>query len=45
MAYEHLETYLNDHSAGSMGAVDLLERLEAADTKMTRLQVKESRCR
>jgi hypothetical protein len=31
----YLETYLNDHLAGSMGAVDLLKRLEAAGTNMT----------
>jgi hypothetical protein len=35
MADEHLATYLNDHLAGSVLAVDLLERLEAADTDMT----------
>ena len=28
MSYEHLETYLNDHLAGAMAAIDLLERLE-----------------
>ena len=35
MADEHLATYLNDHLAGSVLAVDLLERLEVADTDMT----------
>jgi len=35
MADGYLETYLNDHLAGSMGAVDLLKRLEAAGTNMT----------
>jgi hypothetical protein len=35
MADEHLAAYLNDHLAGSVVAVDLLERLEAADTDMT----------
>jgi hypothetical protein len=36
MADEHLAAYLNDHLAGSVVAVDLLERLEAADTDMTK---------
>jgi hypothetical protein len=31
MANEYLRTYLNDHSAGSLAAVDLLEHLEAAE--------------
>lgn len=29
MANEHLATYLNDHLAGSVGALELLERLES----------------
>jgi hypothetical protein len=33
--FQYLETYLNDHLAGSMGALDLLKRLEAADGNMT----------
>ena len=34
MANEHLETYLNDHLAGSTGALELLERLESQNTDM-----------
>ena len=30
MANEHLATYLNDHLAGSVAAIELLEHLEAA---------------
>lgn len=30
MANEHLETYLNDHLAGAVAALDLLGRLESA---------------
>jgi hypothetical protein len=30
MAKEHLETYLNDHLSGSVGAIELLEHLQAA---------------
>jgi hypothetical protein len=38
MANEHLGTYLNDHLAGSVAAVELLEHLEAAHagTEMAR---------
>jgi len=35
MVNEHLATYLNDHLAGSVVAVELLERLEAAGSSMT----------
>ena len=30
MANEHLATYLNDHLSGSVGAIELLEHLQAA---------------
>lgn len=33
MAYEHLSTYLNDHLAGSVVAVELLENLETIYAK------------
>lgn len=35
MINENLATYLNDHLAGSVVAIELLERLEAAGTEMT----------
>jgi hypothetical protein len=35
MANDHLATYLNDHLAGSVVAVELLERLQAAGADMT----------
>jgi hypothetical protein len=35
MVNENLATYLNDHLAGSVVAIELLERLEAAGTDMT----------
>jgi hypothetical protein len=35
MPNEHLATYLNDHLAGSVVAIELLERLEATDMDMT----------
>lgn len=31
MAHEHLATYLNDHLAGAVGAVELLEHMERAN--------------
>ena len=39
MASEHLVTYLNDHLAGSVAAIDLLEQLENehAGTPLKRL--------
>ena len=38
MANEHLSTYLNDHLAGSVAAIELLEHLEASefDGQLTR---------
>jgi hypothetical protein len=33
MAYEHLATYLNDHLAGSVVALELLEHLEAVHSE------------
>ena len=36
MAHEHLATYLNDHLAGAVVAIDLLQDLEAEYTGMTR---------
>lgn len=33
MAHEHLATYLNDHLAGSVVALELLEHLEAAHSE------------
>lgn len=35
MAHEHLATYLNDHLAGSVVALDLLDRLEATYSENT----------
>ena len=35
MANEFLATYLNDHLAGSLAAVELLEHLEAAYAETT----------
>jgi hypothetical protein len=33
MAHEHLATYLNDHLAGSVVALELLEHLEAVHSE------------
>jgi hypothetical protein len=35
MVNKHLATYLNDHLAGSVVAIELLQQLEAAGTSMT----------
>src|SRR5512138_2554001 len=35
MAHEHLATYLNDHLAGSVVALDLLDRLKAIHSENT----------
>jgi hypothetical protein len=39
MSDEHIETYLNDHLAGSVAAVELLDQLEAAHTGTPRARV------
>jgi hypothetical protein len=38
MADEHLATYLNDHLAGSVAAIELLEHLEAAHAGTDRVR-------